>query len=345
MKISAINVYSAQRYSNNSNKTQKNMTPQSFSGRTENPEKVNEYGFVSFSILNHDMSDFLRQRDIRLQKPYSSQEKIAEAFAKNIEDYNENFEPDRYFEKTENTDSLKLYIADPNEVVTEKVKNEHAYIVHDNEPKFPTMEQIRSKYLSESPEPHDYFKDISRYLAYQKRVILADSNNLKTAECHFGLNSDEAEGYTDRIVSASQKVVKARNVLGELNKSGEDFMYRDFLANKLQDLKQKYKTVDIHLKDIEFKKYITDEGIQKNKELLERNSKNFGYYERNGIQGAIRSSIEYSKKLQKEYNEYFAIKQNGPQMIQETQDELNNVLTRLRQNYEDFERKCSNDFE
>lgn len=321
MKISTVNLYPANGFRLNNKKN--NNVPPAFSGRTADPVNVNEYNFISFTILGQNMHDYFMGIENRLEKGRDSEEKIADGLAKNIKEYNKRFDLNRFFEKTPNAYSTKLYIADPNEIITEDLRQKHGYIVHDREPAFPSFEELQNKYTSPIKNSHDYFKDLKDYIGYQTRVIDSDSKKLEENK------EKDTKKYQERIKEASRKKKQASELLDILSKSGDDFAQRDICAENLASLKRKYKQADFKLKNIEFHKYLTDEGIQKNQDLLESNMKNLSGYEIMGIQNAIDSSKRVSEELQKEYDEYLDIKQNGSQKIAKSEAELNDVLEKL----------------
>ena len=344
MRISAINTYSAINRQNNSNNkniqksnNQNISSKPSFSGYTENPIIPNEYGYISCYILGQDLKPYFMGIENRVDINNDSEEKIADYLARNIKTYTENFDKNRTFEKTPNKNNTKLYIADPNEAISDEIRANHGYIVYDNEPAFPTLEQLKGKYTSSKPDPHDFFHDLRDYITYQQRVISADEDSIENP---VDRNTPEQENkYRERIDKSQQKVDYAQNLFNIMYKTGEDFMYKDFLANKLATLKYKYNVADRRLKDIEFHKYLTDEGIEHNQAFLdnyyESGADYLSYNQRMGMQCSINSLKRSSEELQKEYDEYTEIKNNGPKMIEETQNELNRVLDKMSKNFEE----------
>ena len=267
----------------------------------------------------------------------ASEEKIADYLARNIKTYTENFDKNRTFEKTENKNSTKLYIADPHEVITDEIRAQHGYIVYDNEPPFPTLEQLEEKYTSQEPKPHDYFQDLRHYITYQQRVISADEDAIvNPAE---GSTPEQEMKYRGRILKSSAKIACAQNLYNILYKTGQDFMYKDFLANELETLKSKSKIADQKLKDIEISKYLIDENIVKTQTFLdnyyEKGSDYLSYNQRMSIFCSISEMGRRGERLQKEYDDYTNIKNNGPQMIEKTQNELNKLLDKMGKNFEE----------
>ncbi len=336
MRISAINTYIPAKQNRLNNKTQTNNSKPAFSGHSANPIISNEYGYISCYILGQDMKPFFMGVENRVDINNDSKEKIADYLARNVKLYTEKFDKNRSFEKTQNKLDTTFYIADPNETITDKIRNEHGYIVYDNEPAFPTVDELKEKYTSEKPNPHDYFADLRDYITYQQRVISADEDSLENP---IEKNTPEQEAkYYSRINKANQKVIYAQNLYNIMYKTGQDFMYKDELANRLEDLKTKYKLANVKLETIAFHKYLTDESIPRQideYERLEKNANPTNYLERMGRLRGISDAKERSKKLQQEYDMYANIKTHGPEMISQTQDELNRVLDKMGKNFEE----------
>lgn len=338
MRLSAINTYTPAKQNkvNNNKLHYSNTSRPAFCGHLENPIITNEYGHISCYILGRDMKPFFMGEENSVDINNDSKEKIADYLARNVKLYTEKFTTSRTFEKTQNKFDTTFYVADPNETVTDKIRDEHGYIVYDNEPKFPTVEQIKEKYTSEKPNPHDYFADLKDYMAYQQRSIYADKSRLENP-----LQNNTAEQekyYLARINKSHKKVIYAQNLFNIMYKNGQDFMYKDELANKLSDWKTKYKTADKKLEDIAFHKYLTDESISrqiKDYERLKKNADSTNYQERMFRLINIRDSKEYSQKLQREYDMHANIKERGVEMIEQTQNELNRVLDKMSQNFKE----------
>ena len=167
-----------------------------------------------------------------------SVDKISQYLANNVQMYTEKFDKNRTFEKTENKYNTKFNIADPNEKITDKIRDEYGYIVYDNEPPFPTIEQLKDKYTSRKAVPHDYFADLTNYITYQQRVISADENSLEYPDDDY--TAEQGDMYSSRINKAQQKIIYAQSLFNMMYKTGQEFIYKDELVNRLADLKAKY---------------------------------------------------------------------------------------------------------
>ena len=269
MRISAINTYNVKSSQNNlynsknKNNNIKNNAP-SFSGHGANPIITNERGDVSCYILGEDMAPYFRDYNVNIKK--DSVDKISQYLANNVQMYTEKFDKNRTFEKTENKYNTNFYIADPNEKITDKIRDEYGYIVYDNEPPFPTIEQLKDKYTSRKAVPHDYFADLTNYITYQQRVISADENSLEYPDDDY--TAEQGDMYSSRINKAQQKIIYAQSLFNMMYKTGQEFMYKDELVNRLADLKAKYNSADFKLENIAFEKYlneliVTEEAFEK----------------------------------------------------------------------------------
>lgn len=338
MKISAINTYTVKNRQNNinnhKNNTNKNLNP-SFSGHTENPIIINEYDNISCYILGQDMRPMFQQSDYRV-KSYDKPEKIADFLAENILAYSANFDKNRTFERTAEKNNTKFYVADPYETVTDEIRSKHGYIIYDNEPKFPTLEELREKYSSREVDAHDYFADLRDYITYQQRVVSADEDRLENpVEKN---TPQQEEEYKERMNKANQKVQYAQNLFNIMYKSGQDFMYKDQLVNNLADIQQKSKIADVKLETIAFEKYLLDETIPGTERHYENEAKNptdMNYKLRLSLLQGIRYLKERSEQMQQEYDMYAHIKDHAPEMIASTQEELNRTLGRMGRNFEE----------
>lgn len=341
MRISAINTYNVKSSQNNiynsknKNNNIKNNAP-SFSGHGANPIITNERGDVSCYILGEDLAPYFRDYNVNIKK--DSVDKISQYLANNVQMYTEKFDKNRTFEKTENKYNTKFYIADPNEKITDKIRDEYGYIVYDNEPPFPTIEQLKDKYTSRKAVPHDYFADLTNYITYQQRVISADENSLEYPDDDY--TAEQGDMYSSRINKAQQKIIYAQSLFNMMYKTGQEFIYKDELVNRLADLKAKYNSADFKLENIAFEKYLNDECIprkEKTYESFASQASPANYMTRLSLLQSIEMYKKRSEEYQKEYDMYANIKAHGPEMIAQTEGELNHVLDKMSKNFEEIE--------
>lgn len=77
-------------------------------------------------------------------------------------------------EKINNAKSDNVYFADPLEVVPDNIKSNYSFVVYDNEPKFPSFDMIKRKYMSADT----YYEDLNQYCKtiydYHERLKNAD---------------------------------------------------------------------------------------------------------------------------------------------------------------------------
>ena len=348
MKISPLSSYSAK------------SGHLAFRGITYEPVKKTSYGYRYVEIFGVNMND------IKGDVYYGNR-----TLDQNIQLYNEKIDANRKFVKTKNDKSSLFYIADPNEVVPDEKFKEHGYIVYDTEPPFPTSEQIESKFTCTSADSHDYFKDLRQYIQYQKRVINLEAENIskivdeiknsnKTDDNNnvssnpFGSLSYSPKmlrKITDseaKIEKATIKAERASKLFDILSESKEDFELRDMIAGKIRYIEDNYADIDTKLKDVETKKYIVDENIEKIKKELsavrkredeerERCGPSYNqsyppsptYYHRVSIENRFKDAVNESTKLQELYNEYSDIKYNGIEKKRELEMELYNIVDKM----------------
>lgn len=355
MRISAINLYSPRGLKNNAQqnnvqKNERNASP-AFKGHTEEPKEVKRDFKVRYNILGKDMHDTYKDDFDFAEAKGTSPERISKFLAESIEEYKKRFSPYRTFEKTQNVTNTKLYIADPNEIVTDEIRKNHGYIVHDNQPPFPALEQLEKKYTSRTPDTHDYFKDFNEIIEYHDRSIAADEKRLEKIKKHANEGKDsyafhndlDSLSYQIRINEANAKILKAQGALKILAVNGDDFIQRDILVNELDYLTKTYACIDSKLKDTEYQKYMCDESLRKNKMFLQKWETELPYNARCSLYNSIRDSEERSPKLQQEYDTYVDIKHNGPARIKELQYEINyltnkmsNDFKKLKEFYKDY---------
>ena len=252
--------------------------------------------------------------------------------------YCEKFDKKKKKKKTENKYNTKFYIADPNEKITDKIRDEYGYIVYDNEPPFPTIEQLKDKYTSRKAVPHDYFVDLTNYITYQQRVISADENSLEYPDDDY--TAEQGDMYSSRINKAQQKIIYAQSLFNMMYKTGQEFIYKDELVNRLADLKAKYNSADFKLENIAFEKYLNDECIprkEKTYESFASQASPANYMTRLSLLQSIEMYKKRSEEYQKEYDMYANIKAHGPEMIAQTEGELNHDLDKMSKNFEEIE--------
>ncbi len=83
-------------------------------------------------------------------------------------------------EKTNNDYTTnRVYFADPEEVVNTQTKRDHDYIVYDNRPKYPRLENVRENYFNEERNANNYGQDFKTIAEYYYRRELADKRELQ----------------------------------------------------------------------------------------------------------------------------------------------------------------------
>ena len=120
---------------------------------------------------------------IYYSKPYSheSSEQIGEILDRNTEAFPNTSIQEK---KRVNPDSqnplciMKVYIADPQEGISKEIKENHDFILYDNEPKFPLLDNLRRKYTDTYGDHTDYHQYCKTIFDYHERLKSADINTL-----------------------------------------------------------------------------------------------------------------------------------------------------------------------
>ena len=376
MKISAINFYNlnpssskkSQNLSNGSN------TKPTFKGSSEEALLYNSYNNISFMILGKQMNNsFARYSTMQFS---SDAKEVSEALEQNTTEYKLKYDQNKYFDKTSNVKSTKLYIADPNEIVNSKIRENNGYIVYDLEPIFPTFEQLKHKYTSSKEEDkHDYYDDLRKYIEYQKRAIKTDEENIKKSEkyisdfpknnealkkvpkepayyysslyqqafekekCNIELEKQDLERYKKRLEISKLKLNYAQNLYNMMGKTGDDFVKRDILIEQLH--KNGYENyLTNNLKLYKEKKYLLDESIGNKKREL--NSLNRGRYPSISPQEVQKRENEIAS-MQKESQRFQELYDESEKKLKELKNgqlekELQNLLNKMKSDFEEIEK-------
>lgn len=122
--------------------------------------------------------------------------------------YSRHSYPNSTIEKTYKGRETLVYFADPQEVVTDKIKAEHGFIVYDNEPKFPSLEMIKKKYFSnyDTVDLHQYCKTIYDYHERLKNVDIKELLNLQKIKEQQEKELAYAETYKQKLEENSVNV-------------------------------------------------------------------------------------------------------------------------------------------
>lgn len=104
--------------------------------------------------------------------------------------------------------TVNIYVADPQEGITKEIRAKNDYIVYDNEPKFPSLGELRCKYLSNEREDetnyHQFCETIFRYHERLKDVDIKTLVNLEeekvSLEKEAAISSSYRQNYVDNYV-------------------------------------------------------------------------------------------------------------------------------------------------
>lgn len=363
MKILPVNTFR-----NSVSKINEKQIP-SFSGTTVNPYKRDSEGVIYVELLGKNMSEVV-------QDPWNYN-----TLQDYIAVYNTKVEPYHKFEKAGNPDIRLLYIADPNEKISDKIFNSHSYIVKDTEPPLPSLEQLEEKYKSRKPVEYDYQRDFEHIFDYNLSLNETAKENIKKAHTAYKQYEKASQTYNNyqycrpvdiiklyedasqskKKIQEENKIIErainridmSKNMVKLLQKSSNDFKQRDYIINTLEYIDKNYPDVDKKLKDLEVEKYFLDENTERmQKELVEvrkreaEEAEKCGpsynqsyppsptYYHRTYLQNQCRNNIEKSAQLQKLYDEYLDLKNNGPQRKMSLEKELDLLLQKMSDDFE-----------
>lgn len=276
MRIIPVNTYSV--LSSRHNKEQ------SFAGRTENPIKKDANGKSYVEILDTNVSN------------------LSDGTAHSLDNYIEVYkskvyDPYHKFVKTENTDNNLIYVADPKESVGSDIYKSHAYIIYDDEPKMPTLDELEQKFKSRKVFTKDYFDDANLSQQYNSRLNIVAQQNIKKSENFLEKYKEETKNYdsyqtcrpadiialykkalTEQQNIEENRKISRKSIDGQLlahevkvalKLSENDFIQRDKLAMTIESIDNNIREVDKRLKDIEVEKYLLDERTEQMQKDLE----------------------------------------------------------------------------
>ena len=281
MRILPVNIYRASSPSTHEKP--------SFQGRTENPIKKDKNGNTYVEILDTNVS------------------KLADGKASSLDDYIEVYkskvyDPYHKFQKIGNGDSSLIYIADPKEEIDSSIALTHSYVVYDEEPQMPTLEQLEHKFKSRKAVLKDYSKDANFSQLYNNRLNLVAKKEIKKSENFLEEYKKETANYDSYqncrpidIINLFKKALNARQKIDEnkelckktidrqllahevkvaLAMSENDFSRRDKIADTIESINSNIQDTEKMLKEIEVEKYLLDERTEKiQKEIQEVNKR------------------------------------------------------------------------
>lgn len=317
MRISPVNSYSTAALRN------RNSQKPSFEGHSEQLMKRKSDGSHYYSLTGINLSEMAEDPDIA-------------AYGYYLEIYNKKVNPYIDFQRGQYDNDSSVYLADPEEKLTRKIYENNCFVAVEKKPPLPSLEQLEEKFKSKKAVLYPFERDIELLADYNNRYIQTQ-------------NSPDEE---------SLKTVKVTNELSEAVKlNTEDLKKRDELAETIDFIEKNYNNADRKLKEIEVEKYLLDERTDKiNEELKKVNKiedeerKKYGssynttyppsqtYYHRAYLENQRRDNIEKSAELQKQYDKYLNLKNNGTNDKNRAEEELNRIHKRLTQSFENIKR-------
>ena len=286
----------------------------SFQGHTESLKREDcSYGSRNFicgtsgavHINLTDPKKELNTHKIKIYGSTSSQESVNQELISHSSRYYpnssiENTAPHRTGYETE-----RVYFADPEEKVNNQTKRDNDYIVYDNRPIYPKLEDIKRSYLFCDSTPKNY---------WEKLEVAKD----------YGQHFKTIAEYYYRLESADKRHI------GGLIQEKNEFEPEYKLSLKYKnDLDEKTNELPWEDETVKEEKAIADYFFNINKQKYDKLSQDIGYYE---------NRIEFSKKQQKKAIQAFKIFNEVGLMMYE-RDSNRKKLYNTKQNIKDKEYK------
>ena len=356
-------------------KKQEGKTP-SFSGYSYNVRKTTKDGRGDYQIIETNISDLT-------DRPW-----MYGTFRELTELYNEKVDPYRKFEPGR-ADNYLMYVADPEEPITDKIRNEHFYIAIDTEPPIPSLEQLEEKFKSKNPVPYDYLRDVNLNMHYNGRKHNPGLDKVKKAEDYIKYYEQLEKSYDQVTNCRPSDVIKkyllymeakqtlknspkvssdnkgdfvfANHLRGLLGRSNEDLKKRDELAKQILFIDENLPIAEKRLKEIEVEKYLLDERTEYIRQDYERACKQEDeerrrcgpsynssyppsqtYYRLMSDLNHIRDNTEKSAELQKQYDMYLDLKNNGIGKKQNAQEQLDRLHEKLAHVFDEIKQLYAN---
>ena len=140
--------------------------------------------------------------------------------------------------------SGKIYYADPLEVVSDKIRENVDFVVYDDEPKFPDINNDISKLYFYNPE-RDYYDEIDKFRQYFYRLEMSESKTVAGYEQQYW-NNNKSEAIREKIdyhrthvADAKYNQETAATCLNIMDEAKESVRCRDLLGIGLSELKNK----------------------------------------------------------------------------------------------------------
>lgn len=221
----------------------KYMTKVSFKGVTENIENKGYVGTTG-NIRLELTSNHGRLPHKNKQIDFDSPDKYYHEAGRLLIQKHDLWHPNSSIENTSSQNyregNNRVYFADPEEIVNEQTKRDHDFIVYDNRPKYPWLNDVKENYFNDEQNAKDYglwFKTIAEYY---NRLEKADKRELQKLESEKDLIQKDfmiSQEYKDYIETKKNKYPWEVEDINE-DKIKSDYFY-DENKNKLDNINQK----------------------------------------------------------------------------------------------------------
>ena len=134
----------------------------------------------------------------------------------------------------------RVYFADPEEVVNDQTKRDHDFIVYDNQPKYPRLEELKENYFNENRNANNYGQNFKTLAEYYYRLELADKKELQKLldeKASFQHEYDISAGYKHDLDEKAQEYPWQSDDL-KRDKEKADYFY-SINADKYNSINQK----------------------------------------------------------------------------------------------------------
>ena len=154
----------------------------------------------------------------------------------------------------------KVYFASPMEPISEEFKRNVDYIVYDNEPKYPDLEDIRKNYLEHNRTNYrDKFEEIRNYFYRREMGGFANAEEAKEEQ----RKAANCTGFYDRAGDLRYKKETTEDEIVELNKTKEN-MQKGIISteNEIKAQQELKSKVETHIENLKKMKKPYDELLK-----------------------------------------------------------------------------------
>lgn len=155
-------------------------------------------------------------------------------------------------EKFRTKPSGKIYYADPLEVVSDNIREIVDFVVYDDEPKFPDINNDISKLYFYNPK-RDYYDEIDKFRQYFYRLEMSESKTVADYRKQYWSNNrseamrEKIDYHNAHVADAKYNQETAATCLNIMDEAKETIRCRNLLGIGLSELKNKlhYRELDL----------------------------------------------------------------------------------------------------